>query len=83
MITNVEPEYPAEAKEQGLEGRVWLQVLVHADGSVTDPHIKRSSGHPELDSAALAVATQNEFKPAVQDNKPVDVWITYKVDFKL
>jgi protein TonB len=48
--------YPLEAaKRAGLSGSPVLEVQILADGTLGGAFIKRSSGHPELDRAALAI----------------------------
>lgn len=83
MVYQATPEYPRLAKTAGLEGLVWVKALVDKDGSVRDAMIYKSSGTTSLDEAALAVAKQNRFKPAIQNNRPVAMWVTYKVSFEL
>jgi len=83
MIHQVTPEYPRLARQAGLEGIVWVKALVSRDGSVRDAMVYKSSGTPSLDEAALAVAEQNKFKPAIQNGRPVAMWVTYKVNFEL
>lgn len=46
--------YPRLAKEDRLEGRVVVQVLVQDDGRIAQIGIEESSGHSVLDEAALA-----------------------------
>ena len=46
--------YPRLAKEDRLEGRVVVQVLVQDDGRIAQIRIEESSGHSVLDEAALA-----------------------------
>lgn len=40
-----------------------------------------SSGHEELDQAALRVASSIEFTPALNQDDPVDVWIVLPITF--
>jgi TonB family protein len=48
------PEYPAWAREQGIEAAVILKFVVTAQGHVKDSIITiRSSGHPRLDESAM------------------------------
>lgn len=46
-----EPPYPIEARRQGVEGKVTLQVLVQ-EGRVVWVEVLASSGHPVLDGSA-------------------------------
>ena len=47
--------YPAEAKERKIYGRLQLTVAIKADGEVESVEINRSSGHKVLDQAAIRI----------------------------
>ncbi len=83
MIHYETPAYPRVAEQGGLGGLVWIKALVGSDGLVKDAVIYRSCGFPLLDDAALASAPKCRFKPALQDDQPVAMWVTWKVDFIL
>ncbi len=83
MIYSVQPEYPRWFKDAGIEGIVVIKALVGRKGDVLDAAVYVSSGIKLLDEAALAVAGKYKYQPAVQNGRPVAVWVTYKVDFKL
>jgi len=83
MIFHVQPEYPRMAQQAGLDGKVIIQALVGKDGKVLEAVVAKTSGNGSLDAAALAVAKQNRFKPGIQNGRPVAVWVTYTVLFKL
>jgi TonB family protein len=55
------PPYPASAREAGVQGRVWVRVLVDTTGAVEAAQVVRSIA--ELDSAAVAVARRCRFVP--------------------
>jgi TonB family protein len=76
-------EYPAEAKAKGIEGKVTVSLRVEIDGTVSNPKVTSSSGSSLLDQAALAMAGKYRFKPALQDGKPVAVWVSFVVKFSL
>jgi protein TonB len=83
MIYYETPAYPRLAEQAGLEGLVWIKALVASDGSVRDAVVYKSSGTPALDEAALGAAPGCRFKPAIQNGRPVAMWVTYKVNFEL
>ncbi|UCG63191.1 MAG: M56 family metallopeptidase [Candidatus Zixiibacteriota bacterium] len=83
MIYQEAPVYPEEAKEAKIEGTVWIKALVDKKGNVVKAMVHKSSGHEILDDSALKTAHKNKFKPAMQGENPVMVWITYKVSFVL
>ena len=83
MIHRETPEYPSQAKMRGDDGVVWVKALVDKEGNVRNAKIGKSSGSAYLDDAALRVAYKNKFKPGIQNGKPVNVWLSYKVTFAL
>ena len=84
LVYSVEPEYPRWVRElAGIEGMVVIKALVSRAGDVLDAVVYVSSGNKLLDEAALAVAGKYKYQPAVQNGRPVALWVTYKVEFKL
>ena len=51
-------KYPVSAKEKQIEGRVRVQFILRADGSLSDVSIVKSSRHRNLDNAALKAIEQ-------------------------
>lgn len=76
------PEYPEIAKKTGIEGIVWLHLRIDKNGKVTKAYVARSL-EPSLDQAALEAAKKTTFYPALQRDRPVGVWATYRVRFQL
>jgi len=66
------PVYPPEAKEQGLEAEVKLQLTLDAAGKVTAAESIEPVGHG-FDEAAEQAALKLTFTPATVDGKPVPV----------
>jgi protein TonB len=77
------PRYPDSARRSGAEGETLLRVHVRADGSVGQVLLDRSSGHPDLDTAASEAVRLWRFDPARRGPRPVDVWILLPVRFTL
>ena len=80
-IRNVEPLYPAEAFQEGLEGVVVLEVVVGTTGLVADVRVRRSA--PRFDAAAIAAVKQWQYVPTVLGGTPVPVTFTVVVRFRL
>ena len=79
-----QPDYPPTSRRLGEEGSVIVQVLVGPDGTVSDGKIQTSSGFPRLDEAALKHALRAwRFTPGTEDGKPVSVWHSVKVTFRI
>jgi protein TonB len=79
-----QPEYPPASRRAGEEGTVQLQVLVLESGRAGEVKVARSSGFPKLDEAAIAEVKRNwRFVPGKEDGKPVSMWHTFAVTFRL
>jgi protein TonB len=48
-------KYPMAARQRQLSGNPVLEVVIRADGSLTKIWVRRSSGHKELDQAAIGI----------------------------
>jgi periplasmic protein TonB len=78
------PAYPRDAIMDGLQGTVYLKVLVDVDGTPLSVDIHKSSGHRKLDDAARRqVLRKWKFRPAMQDGKAIQVYGIVPVDFSL
>ncbi len=83
LIFKNKPEYPRMVKDAGLEGTVYLRVLVKKDGTVGDAKVEKSSKIASLDEAALKAVFACTFKPAIQNGRPVNVWVSFPYEFSL
>ncbi len=77
------PEYPADARSKRWEGTVRIKVYVDENGLVQDAQVAVSSGSSSLDQAALDCLRTWRFRPAYQDGRPVAMWATVPVVFRL
>ncbi|UUZ48989.1 TonB family protein [Massilia sp. B-10] len=68
------PEYPLASLRNEETGTVTMKFLIDVDGKVVDKRIKRSSGFPMLDYAALTAIAKCAFKPARHNGMPVKEW---------
>ena len=76
-------EYPPEAKEQGIQGRVILRCVVTAEGKTADVTVIRSV-HPLLDAEAVkALSGIGNWIPGKQGGKPVDVYYAIPINFSI
>lgn len=75
--------YPAEAREQGLEGTLKLKVQVSASGAVVGATLAKSSGHGILDQSALSNVYDCNFEPAEKDGVPIASKVIIPVRFRL
>jgi TonB family protein len=75
------PDYPDEARWEGREGRVLLRFRVRADGRVGEADVVSSSGHADLDAAAVATLRRWSFS-ASGDVAP-EAWYRHAFRFAL
>jgi len=80
---NPKPHYPLLARNQGIEGRVVVNVLVSAQGTVKTISVGQSSGSRLLDNAALQTVKKWRFHPVLHNGKAVPSSETVPVVFKL
>ena len=81
MQNNV--NYPKEAKNQKIEGRVIVSFIVEKDGSISDVH-PLTAVHPLLDKEAMRLVNEMpRWKPGTEKGKAVRVSFALPVSFKL
>lgn len=80
---NAAPVYPKLSRRRGEEGQVMIELLVKKDGSVSDAHIKESSGYSRLDRSALEAVRNWKYSPATRGGKPIDFRYLQPVTFNL
>ena len=82
VLTNpVGSVYPDKARKAGLAGNVFLRFVVNVNGTVS--HINVLKGNAIFHEAAINAISQCRFTPAEHDGKPVPVWMTHRISFKL
>jgi len=60
----VEPDYPAAARAQGIEGYVLVEYDVTAEGMVTNARVVESDPPGVFDAAALTAVSKWRFHPS-------------------
>lgn len=80
-------QYPAIARENGIEGTVVVRFVVEADGSIKYAEVVRDIGGRCGEEAMRVVALMNsmpqKWTPGRQRGKPVRVWFNLPVKFIL
>ena len=75
-------QYPQEAKEKGIHGRVIVQFIVEKDGNIKDTKVVRGID-PSLDNEALRVINaMPKWEPGKHKGEAVNVKYTIPVAFK-
>ncbi len=82
--TKLEPVYPDMARRARIEGKVILQAVISKTGEVSDLTIMREpAADLGFSEAAIEAVQQWRYRPATQNGRPVDVFITVVVHFSL
>ncbi len=82
LIKKVDPVYPPEARQAGIEGTVILEATIDTQGKVIK--VKVLKGENELlNKAGIEALRQWEYEPAIVDGKPLQFVITVTMRFAL
>jgi protein TonB len=82
LIQRVQPEYPGVARQARIEGVVVLRAIISRTGDVEVKEVLKAL-HPILDREAIRAVNQWKYNPARVGNRPVSVWFTVTVSYKL
>lgn len=78
-VLRVPPKYPSQARRQGLEGTVRLNVDIDADGRVLTIAVAGSSGHACLDEAARQAVARWHFAAGTAGGRQTTVAIVFRL----
>jgi len=81
LLTKVQPEYPADAREARIQGVVILQATIDNEGNIAQ--LELISGHPMLAPAAIEAVKQWKYRPYLLNGDPVQVETQIQVNFTL
>jgi TonB family protein len=77
----LEREYPVLLRTSGVSGTVKVWFHVDADGVVQETVVGETSGFASLDAAALRVARDMKFTPALNGRDNVAAWVSLPIRF--
>lgn len=85
LLRKVDPSYPEGARQSEREGTVLVYMQVLENGRVGEVNIRKSSGHPDLDQAAIKAVKKWRFVPAKDRDtgQPVSCFTSFPVVFRL
>jgi TonB family protein len=75
--------YPAEARSNGVQGRVIISFVVETDGSLSNLRIARGIGHGADEEAVRVLALSPNWQPGIQNGKKVRVAYSVPISFTL
>lgn len=76
-------DYPKEARKAGIQGTVYVQFIVEADGSVTNARILRGVGGGCDEEALEVVENMPDWQPGKQDGEAVRTQFNMPLRFTL
>ncbi len=82
VMYKIDPEYSDEARKAKFQGTVVLTAIVDTDGIAKNIKVMRPLGLG-LDERAIEAIKKWRFRPGMKDGKPVAVFITIEVNFRL
>ncbi|HSJ05675.1 MAG TPA: energy transducer TonB [Longimicrobiales bacterium] len=77
----LERNYPPLLRDAGIGGTPVVWFFIDENGRVLRTQLSKSSGYDALDAAAIQVANQMQFSPALNRDKRVQVWVEIPVVF--
>lgn len=83
VIGRVNPDYPFNARERGIEGYVAVKVLVGKDGSVHQVNVLKAKPSGVFDQSVRKAVANWRFRPGEVGGEPVTAWITTTLHFRL
>ena len=81
----IEPDYPAQLRDRGIEGWITFRFTVTKTGRVKDIEIVDSQPARVWDSATIRAVSSWQYQPALRDGVPVDqvgVMATYRFELE-
>jgi protein TonB len=68
----IQPDYPIQARQKGIEGWVDVQFTVGADGSVRNPVVVNADPKRIFDRAAVQAVKGWKYNPKIEDGRAVE-----------
>ncbi len=84
-MPSTENFYPSEAIKAGRQGVVTLRTCIDHESKITSVQVVTSSGHSDLDEAAVALSKQGVYtaKQSMEDGKPSAACVSFRVKFEV
>ncbi len=82
-LNNPSPIYPISARNNNIQGKVYLSVLVGVEGRAMEVKIANSSGYAILDNAALSTVSKWQFIPAKKNGELTLATVIVPIEFKI
>ncbi len=76
-------KYPVQAKEAGVEGKVYIQFIIEKNGDLSEATVLKGIGHGCDEAAVNALLNSGNWSSPTQNGKPVRQRIVMPISFSL
>ncbi|ACD90992.1 MAG: TonB family protein [Chlorobium limicola] len=85
FLDQKKPAYPEMARTAGIEGKVFVSVLIGEDGRPIKAKVmKRLPADCNVfDAVAIKSVMESKYYPGIQNGSPIKVWFTVPIRFQL
>ena len=85
FLRKKEPRYPEMARHAGIEGKVFVSVLISEKGEPIKAQIMKRvpSDQTIFDKAAIECVMKSTYSPGIQNGSPIKVWLAVPIRFTL
>jgi len=85
FLKQKKPRYPEIARRAGIEGRVFVSVLISESGQPMKAKIMKRipSDQTVFDDAAVECVMTSTYSPGIQNGAPIMVWLTVPIRFDI
>ena len=83
-LVRIEPDYPMQARQRGIEGWVVVEFTISTAGTVKDAEVVASEPGTVFDRAAVQAVRKWKYNPKIVDGKPVErPGVKVRLDFEM
>jgi|SRR5215475_5365449 len=83
-LVRIDPDYPMQARQRGIEGWVVVEFTITTAGTVKDPVVVASEPGTVFDRAAINAVRKWKYNPKIQDGKAVErPGVKVRLDFEM
>jgi protein TonB len=83
-LVRIEPDYPMQARQRGIEGWVVVEFTISTAGTVKDAEVVASEPGTVFDRAAVQAVRKWKYNPKVVDGKAVErAGMKIRLDFEM
>ncbi len=76
-------KYPKQARERGVEGKVFVGFVVDETGSITDVQVLKGIGSGCDEAATAVISNAQRWNPGKLDGEPIKVRMVLPITFKI